>query len=70
MEGHMHRPDFNEKYTAGGTDPLSWDVENLSKRISRELTDDDGEGIYEASLVSIPAAREDKNKGFEINPCS
>ncbi|OWY24077.1 glycogen debranching protein [Sphingobacteriales bacterium UPWRP_1] len=45
------KPDFKGVYVAGGSQPLGWDFENLPSRPQYELTDPDGDGIYEVTLV-------------------
>ena len=53
----LYQQDFKHVYVAGGTAPLSWDFDNLTNKPELELTDADGDGIYEATLVlNQPAA--------------
>jgi ribosomal protein L25 (general stress protein Ctc) len=42
--------DFKGLYIAGGSEPLSWDFENLPARPQFQLKDDDNDGIYEITL--------------------
>jgi uncharacterized protein YegP (UPF0339 family) len=42
--------DFKGLYIAGGSDPLSWDFENLPSRPQFELKDLNGDGIFEITL--------------------
>ncbi len=41
---------FKGVYVAGGTPPLSWDFDNLAGREEYQLTDPDGDGVYETTL--------------------
>lgn len=50
------RENFKGVYIAGSHHPLSWDFDNLAQRSDMQLSDDDGDGIYEISL-QIPASR-------------
>ncbi|MER2997583.1 MGH1-like glycoside hydrolase domain-containing protein [Pontibacter populi] len=47
----IYKEDFKGVYIAGGTDPLSWDFDNLGGKKEAELTDPDSDGIYEISLL-------------------
>ncbi|MCL3779304.1 glycogen debranching protein [Prolixibacteraceae bacterium JC049] len=47
----MFKADFKGVYIAGGNTPLSWDFENLPSKKGMELTDEDGDGIYETTLI-------------------
>jgi hypothetical protein len=47
----IYQQDFKHVYVAGGTAPLSWDFDNLTNKPELELTDPDGDGIYEATLM-------------------
>ena len=53
----IYQQDFKHVYVAGGTAPLSWDFDNLTNKPELELTDANGDGIYEATLtLNQPAA--------------
>ncbi len=53
----IYQADFKHVYVAGGTVPLSWDFDNLTNKPELEMTDADGDGIYEALLtLNQPAA--------------
>jgi hypothetical protein len=53
----LYQQDFKHVYVAGGTAPLSWDFDNLTNKPELELTDPDGNGIYEVTLtLNQPAA--------------
>jgi hypothetical protein len=53
----IYQQDFKHVYVAGGTAPLSWDFDNLTNKPELELTDANGDGIYEALLtLNQPAA--------------
>jgi hypothetical protein len=47
----VHKQDFRGVYVAGDTEPLGWDFENLPSREGMQLTDPDGDGIYEVTVV-------------------
>jgi len=47
----LTKTDFKAVYIAGSAAPLSWDFSNLYARRNMELTDDDGDGIYEITLL-------------------
>jgi len=53
----LYQQDFKHVYVAGGTAPLSWDFDNLTNKSELEMTDADGDGIYEVALtLNQPAA--------------
>ncbi|GAB3730061.1 hypothetical protein GCM10027594_12100 [Hymenobacter agri] len=53
----IYQQDFKHVYVAGGTAPLSWDFDNLANKPGLELTDTNGDGIYETTLtLNQPAA--------------
>jgi hypothetical protein len=62
----IYRSDFKGLYIAGGTDPLSWDFENLCNNKSFALSDDDGDGIYEVTLVLNPKTEADKPAAWKL----
>lgn len=45
------KTDFRGVYVAGGSAPLGWDFENLPSRPQFQLTDEDGDGIYQITLT-------------------
>lgn len=47
----VYKEDFKGVYVAGNAEPLSWDFENLPSREGMQLTDYDGDGIYETTLT-------------------
>jgi hypothetical protein len=47
----IYKQDFKGVYVAGGTVPLSWDFDNLVNKPGLQMTDKDGDGIYETSLI-------------------
>ncbi|WP_017730580.1 alpha-L-rhamnosidase-related protein [Nafulsella turpanensis] len=47
----VYKEDFKGVYVAGNAEPLSWDFENLPSREGMQLTDHDGDGIYETTLT-------------------
>ncbi|WP_224999559.1 glycogen debranching protein [Cesiribacter sp. SM1] len=47
----VYRQDFSGVYVAGDAEPLSWDFENLPAREGAQLTDHDGNGIYEITII-------------------
>ncbi len=44
------KQDFKGVWVAGGTEPLSWDFENMFNREHLKLKDSDGDGIYEVTV--------------------
>jgi hypothetical protein len=53
----LYQQDFKHVYVAGGTAPLSWDFDNLTNKPELEMTDANGDGIYEVLLtLNQPAA--------------
>ncbi|MBI9061091.1 MAG: hypothetical protein JEZ14_03845 [Marinilabiliaceae bacterium] len=55
----IYKDDFKGFYIAGNLSPLSWDFDNLAGRTDKELTDTDGDGIYEITLALNPFNPED-----------
>lgn len=47
----LAKEDFKGVFVAGNLEPLSWDFENLPSRSYAELKDEDGDGIFTATLV-------------------
>ena len=47
----LTRADFKGVYVAGSITPLSWDFSNLYNKPGLQLTDPDGDGIYETTLI-------------------
>lgn len=47
------KSDFKAVYIAGGTPPLTWDFVNLEEK-NFALTDPDGDGIYEITVIFNP----------------
>ncbi len=47
----IYKEDFKGVFIAGGTDPLSWDFDNLGGKKEMQLQDPDGDGIYEITLL-------------------
>ena len=47
----IYEADFKGLYVAGATEPMSWDFDNLHQRPSLQLTDPDGDGIYETNMI-------------------
>lgn len=47
----IYKQDFEGVYVAGNTPPLIWDFDNLVNHAELKLNDDDGDGIYETSLL-------------------
>ncbi len=56
----IYREDFKGVYIAGNTAPLTWDFDNLINHPQLQLKDDDGDHIYETTLVLN--AKEDEQK--------
>jgi hypothetical protein len=47
----LARTDFKGVYVAGNAAPLMWDFSNLQNKSELQLTDLDGDGIYETTLI-------------------
>ena len=47
----IYKEDFKGLYVAGATAPMSWDFDNLVNFHDLKLKDEDGDGIFEATLV-------------------
>lgn len=47
----IYKEDFKGVFIAGSAHPLSWDFENLANNPQARLTDKDGDGIYETTLM-------------------
>lgn len=56
----IYQNDFKGVFVAGNTAPLIWDFNNLVNHAGLQLTDPDGDGIYETTLVLNKP--EDENK--------
>ena len=64
----IYQQDFKHVYVAGGTAPLSWDFDNLTNKPGLELTDANGDGIYEALLtLNQPAAAKTTASSWQKN---
>lgn len=48
---NLYQQDFRQVFVAGNAAPLSWDFANLASKPGLELTDPDGNGIYETTLT-------------------
>ncbi|MFV8838277.1 alpha-L-rhamnosidase-related protein [Salinimicrobium soli] len=61
------KQDFKGFYIAGGSEPLSWDFVNLEEK-GLEMTDPDGDGIYEITLNMNPYdASEAEEKSWKLS---
>lgn len=47
----IYKEDFKGIFIAGGTAPLTWDFDNLQTHHELQLQDEDGDGIYEITLI-------------------
>lgn len=47
----IYKEDFKGLWVAGGSDPFSWDFDNLPSRDHLKMKDPDGDHIYELSLT-------------------
>ena len=63
----IYQADFKGVYIAGGTEPLSWDFENLHNAPSYELTDNDRDGIFEVTLVMNPHKEEASTATWKLS---
>jgi hypothetical protein len=52
----IYKDDFKSVFVAGSTAPLTWDFDNLHNYKHLELKDDDGDHIYDVTLVLNSAA--------------
>ena len=57
-ETRIAEEDFKAVYIAGGSEPLTWDFSNLEEN-NLELTDPDGDGIYELTVTLNPCNEDD-----------
>ncbi len=55
----IFKEDFKGLYVAGNTLPMDWDFDNLHNKQALELKDDDGDGIYETTLI-LNAQKDEK----------
>jgi len=56
----IYKEDFKGLFVAGNTLPMIWDFDNLHNKEGLELKDDDGDGIYETTLV-LNAQKDEKH---------
>ena len=54
----IYKADFKGLFVAGATEPLMWDFDNLFRRPSLELKDEDGDKIYETTIILNEAKKE------------
>ncbi|MBI2729427.1 MAG: glycogen debranching protein [Sphingobacteriales bacterium] len=47
----IYKEDFKGVFVAGGTAPMFWDFDNLVNRSELRLTDEDGDGIFETTMI-------------------
>ena len=47
----IYTEDFKGVFVAGGTAPMFWDFDNLVNRPELKLNDEDGDGIFETTMV-------------------
>lgn len=57
----IYQSDFKGVWIAGGTEPLSWDFENLPNNEALKMMDTDGDGIYTREFIFNPLI-EDRHK--------
>lgn len=56
----VYKDDFKGLWIAGGIKPLQWDFDNLMGRTDLQLKDDDGDNVYEVTiLLNEPIIRRD-----------
>ena len=55
----IYKEDFKGLYVAGNTLPMIWDFDNLHNKEGLELKDENGDGIYETTLV-LNAQKDEK----------
>ncbi len=47
----IYKDDFKGVFVAGATSPMTWDFDNLHNTPQLKLQDDNGDGIYETTLI-------------------
>jgi Bacterial alpha-L-rhamnosidase 6 hairpin glycosidase domain len=60
----IYKEDFKGLYVAGGTLPMIWDFDNLVNRPELQLKDDDGDGIFETTII-LNAKKDEKQTAAE-----
>ncbi len=50
----INQAEFKGVFVAGGSEPLGWDFDNLAARPQYQLTDPDGDGLYEIEILLNP----------------
>ena len=54
----IYKSDFKSVYVVGNTIPMVWNFDNLTSHSDLQLTDPDGDGIYEVTLKLNPIKEE------------
>jgi hypothetical protein len=62
----LYKEEFNTVYIAGGASFLSWDFHNLYTNPELELTDADGDHIYEVAFTINPGNKEKVFRKWEL----
>ena len=60
----IFKEDFKGLYVAGGTLPMIWDFDNLVNRPELQMKDEDGDGIYETTVI-LNAKKDEKQTAAE-----
>lgn len=56
----IYKDDFKGVYVAGDATPLIWDFDNLVNHHELQLYDEDGDGIFETTLVLNPKVKKEQ----------
>ncbi len=62
----LFKDDFKNVYIAGGTAPLTWDFVNLHQNKQWELTDKDGDHIYDATITLNPETKQEASRTWKL----
>ncbi len=62
----LFKKDFKNVYIAGGTAPLTWDFVNLYQNKQWELTDPDGDHIYQTTIILNPKTEQADSRTWKL----
>lgn len=63
----IYKEDFGKIYIAGNVEPLLWDFDNLVNHPELEMKDEDGDGIYDITLVFNKPAEQRVNSSWKLS---
>lgn len=64
----IYKEDFKGVFVAGGSAPLIWDFDNLVHHPELELKDEDGDGIYETTLLmNVPEQQNNTDAQWKLS---